>query len=162
MQTALENPDIVSLAAGFVDQHSLPVEIAGSAAADMLDDPYEGRRSLQYGTTIGDPAAASTADRSSRARATAVGPGSYQEAVSRTIVTTGSAQLIYLVCEALLDPGDIVLVESPTYFVFLGPIETRGARAIRVPIDDAWSSLGCTRERPWSGWIAQGSSSGSS
>ena len=61
--------------------------------------------------------------------------GSYQEAISRTVVTTGSAQLIYLVCEALLDPGDIVLVESPTYFVFLGPVETRGARAIRVPID---------------------------
>ncbi len=63
-------------------------------------------------------------------------PGFYQEIVSRTIVTTGSAQLIYLVCEALLDPGDIVLVESPTYFVFLGPIETRGARAIRIPIDE--------------------------
>ena len=62
--------------------------------------------------------------------------GSYKEAISRTIVTTGSAQLIYLVCEALLDPGDIVLVESPTYFVFLGPVETRGARAIRIPIDD--------------------------
>ena len=44
--------------------------------------------------------------------------------------------MIYLVCEALLDPGDIVLVESPTYFVFLGPIETRGARAIRIPIDE--------------------------
>jgi len=43
---------------------------------------------------------------------------------------------VALVCEALLDPGDIVLVESPTYFVFLGPIETLGARAVRVPIDD--------------------------
>ncbi len=62
--------------------------------------------------------------------------GSFEEAISRTVVTNGSAQLIYLVCEALLDPGDIVLVESPTYFVFLGPIQTRGARAIRIPIDD--------------------------
>jgi 2-aminoadipate transaminase len=52
------------------------------------------------------------------------------------VVTTGSAQLIYLLCEALLDPGDIVLVESPTYFVFLGPVESRGARAIRIPIDE--------------------------
>jgi 2-aminoadipate transaminase len=62
--------------------------------------------------------------------------GCYREALPRTIVTNGSAQLIYLVCEALLDPGDIVLVESPTYFVFLGPLETRGARAIRIPIDE--------------------------
>ncbi len=54
MQTALENPGIVSLAAGFVDQRSLPVEIVAQAASDLLGDPMEGRRSLQYGTTIGD------------------------------------------------------------------------------------------------------------
>src|SRR5271157_1236116 len=55
MQTALENPGIVSLAAGFVDQQSLPVEIAGQTASDILRDPCAGRRSLQYGTTCGDP-----------------------------------------------------------------------------------------------------------
>jgi 2-aminoadipate transaminase len=135
MQTALENPEIVSLAAGFVDQQSLPVEIADRAASELLGDPIAGRRSLQYGTTIGDQGL----------RARLVGElereegrpgGFYKEAIPRTIVTTGSAQLIYLICEALLDPGDIVLVESPTYFVFLGPVETRGARAIRVPIDE--------------------------
>jgi 2-aminoadipate transaminase len=135
MQTALENPEIVSLAAGFVDQRSLPVEIATEAASALLDDPTDGRRALQYGTTVGDHAL----------RARLVGElereggcpeGFYKEAIPRTVVTTGSAQLIYLICEALLDPGDIVLVESPTYFVFLGPVETRGARAIRIPIDE--------------------------
>ena len=94
------------------------------AAAEPFDDPIEGRRSLQYGTTTGDL----------RLRARLVeflekSDGRAQAAPTTTpfrepIVTTGSAQLIYLVCEALLDPGDIVLVESPTYFVFLGPIET--------------------------------------
>ena len=135
MQTALENPGIVSLAAGFVDQQSLPVDLVSQAATELLGDPMEGRRSLQYGTTIGDLRLRSRLieylEQSERCS-----PGSFKEAISRTVVTTGSAQLIYLVCEALLDPGDIVLVESPTYFVFLGPIETRGARAIRVPIDD--------------------------
>ena len=135
MQTALENPGIVSLAAGFVDQRSLPVELVAHAAADLFGDHVEGRRALQYGTTIGDLRlrtrlieSLETSDCQPR--------GAYKEAIPRTVVTTGSAQLIYLVCEALLDPGDIVLVESPTYFVFLGPIETRGARAIGIPIDD--------------------------
>jgi len=135
MQTALENPGMVSLAAGFVDQASLPVEIAARATAAVLADPTEGRRSLQYGTTIGDFTLRTRLleylERTDRRPA-----GCYKEALPRTIMTTGSAQLIYLVCEALLDPGDIVLVESPTYFVFLGPVETRGARAIRIPIDD--------------------------
>jgi 2-aminoadipate transaminase len=135
MQTALENPGIVSLAAGFVDQQSLPVELVGGSVADLLSDPGSGRRALQYGTTVGDMRLRSRVleylERSDRQPA-----GRYKEALPRTIVTTGSAQLIYLVCEALLDPGDIVLVESPTYFVFLGPVETRGARAIGIPIDE--------------------------
>jgi 2-aminoadipate transaminase len=135
MQTALENPGIVSLAAGFVDQQSLPVELVARTAAELFDDPMEGRRALQYGTTIGDlrlrTRLVELLERSERRSR-----GSYEEAIPRTVVTTGSAQLIYLSCEALLDPGDIVLVESPTYFVFLGPIETLGARAIRIPIDD--------------------------
>ena len=135
MQTALENPGIVSLAAGFVDQQSLPVDVVAQVASDLLGDPTEGRRSLQYGTTIGDLRLRSRLIEHLE-RSEGRSPGSFKEAISRTVVTTGSAQLIYLVCEALLDPGDIVLVESPTYFVFLGPIETRGARAIRVPIDD--------------------------
>jgi 2-aminoadipate transaminase len=135
MQTALENPEIVSLAAGFVDQQSLPVEIAGQAAAELFGDPIAGRRALQYGTTIGDQRLRSRLVEDLE-REEGRPKGAYQEVVSRTLITTGSAQLIYLVCEALLDPGDIVLVESPTYFVFLGPVETRGARAIRVPIDE--------------------------
>jgi 2-aminoadipate transaminase len=65
-----------------------------------------------------------------------VSTGAFQALLPRTVVTTGSQQLLYLIAEALLDPGDIVLVEAPTYFVFLGVLETRGARAIGVAIDD--------------------------
>ena len=56
-------------------------------------------------------------------------------------MTTGSEQLLYLVAEALLDPGDIVIVEAPTYFVFLGVLQTRGVRAVGVPIDEGGMQL---------------------
>jgi 2-aminoadipate transaminase len=135
MKLALERPEIVSLAAGFVDQRSLPVEATADAAARILGDETTGRASLQYGTTIGDEALRAILVERLEAQH-GVPPGTYREAVSRTILTNGSAQLIYLVGEALLDPGDIVIVESPTYFVFLGPLETRGARAVGVPIDE--------------------------
>src|SRR4051794_12932451 len=134
MQKALETPGLISLAAGFVDQQSLPVEATARAVAGMFEDREEGRRALQYGTTQGDPAL--------RARLIAqlernerVPAGTFGGAIARTLVTEGSQQLLYLIAEALLDPGDIVLVESPTYFVFLGVLETRGAHAIRVPTD---------------------------
>ncbi|WP_237170763.1 PLP-dependent aminotransferase family protein [Paludisphaera borealis] len=134
MKLALEKPELVSLAAGFVDQQSLPVEETTRATEKVLGDARGGRSALQYGNTIGDEALRTLlVERLEQGHDAA--PGTYRDAVARTVVTTGSAQLIYLVGEALLNPGDIVLVESPTYFVFLGPLETRGARAVRVPID---------------------------
>ena len=41
------------------------------------------------------------------------GPGAY--AADRLLVTNGSQQLLYITVEALCDPGDIVIVEDPTY-----------------------------------------------
>jgi len=135
MKLALEKPELVSLAAGFVDQQSLPVEETARAVEQVLNDARGGRSALQYGTTNGDePLRSLLIERLEQGHG--VLAGTYVDAVARTVVTTGSAQLIYLVGEALLNPGDIVLVESPTYFVFLGPLETRGARAVRVPIDE--------------------------
>ena len=142
MKLALEKPELVSLAAGFVDQQSLPVDETARAVEQVLGDPRGGRSALQYGTTIGDESLRSLLiERLEKGHDES--PGTYVDAVGRTVVTTGSAQLIYLVGEALLNPGDIVLVESPTYFVFLGPLETRGARAVRVPIDEHGLRIDC-------------------
>jgi 2-aminoadipate transaminase len=53
------------------------------------------------------------------------------------VITHGSQQLLYLVTEVLLDPGDIVLVEDPTYFVFLGILQSHGieCRGVRLEPD---------------------------
>jgi 2-aminoadipate transaminase len=48
---------------------------------------------------------------------------------ARLLITSGSQQLLYMTTEALCDEGDIVLVEDPTYFVFLGILQSRGLRA---------------------------------
>lgn len=134
MRRALATPGLISMAAGFVDQASLPSSAVLAALTPMLADPVEGRRALQYGPTIGDEGLRHALLRRLE-HEEKVPAGSYQEFLPRTVVTTGSQQLLSLVCEALLDPGDIVLVESPTYFVFLGLLESRGARAIGVATD---------------------------
>ena len=135
MARALAAPDLVSLAAGFVDQASLPVEAAREAAASMLADPVDARRALQYGTTLGDPALRRRLVGLLETDATLEVPA-LADAFERTVVTNGSQQLLYLIAETLIDPGDIVLVESPTYFVFMGLLEAKGARVIGVETDD--------------------------
>jgi 2-aminoadipate transaminase len=141
MAKALAHPELVSLAAGFVDLHSLPVDATRTAALEMLADPENARIALQYNATSGDPRLrAQVAERVLALDAAAVGaarsaraPGSVD--LDRVMLTAGSNQLLYLVAEALLDPGDIVLCDSPTYFVFTGLVRGMGARAIGIDSD---------------------------
>jgi len=146
MARALANPSLISLAAGFVDHGSLPVDATASVMAEIFSHPAEGRRALQYGTTRGD--------KSLRhhlltflERDDGVEPGQYAALFDQVIVTTGSQQLLYLISEALLDPGDIVLVESPTYFVYLGVLETFGARVIGIEVDEGGLRIDSLQQR---------------
>ncbi|MBI1323272.1 aminotransferase class I/II-fold pyridoxal phosphate-dependent enzyme [bacterium] len=141
MRLALARPDLISLAAGFVDQYSLPVHGADEAWRDIMDDAASARSALQYGTTQGDPVLRyALAQRllAELPETAAIDPATIAE---RIIVTTGSQQLLYLLAEALVDPGDIVIAEAPTYFVFLDLLAARGARVIGVPIDEGGMCL---------------------
>jgi 2-aminoadipate transaminase len=135
MARAIAAPDLISLAAGFVDHATLPVGVAGAVLAEMLADEVEGRRGLQYGTTRGDVHLRKRLLRLIES-SEGVGEGAFEPILDRLVVTTGSQQLLYLVAEALLNPGDIVLVESPTYFVFMGVLKARGARIVGVETDE--------------------------
>jgi 2-aminoadipate transaminase len=52
------------------------------------------------------------------------------------LVTTGSQQALDLVATAVLDPGDVVLVERPSYLAALQVFALTGARVVSVPLDD--------------------------
>src|SRR5512147_1795258 len=56
MQTALERPRLISLAAGFTDNATLPVAEARELTRRVLRASRRGQAALQYGSTAGDPA----------------------------------------------------------------------------------------------------------
>ena len=130
MSRALDNPGLISLAAGFVDQQTLPVEIVRDVMSDLLGNDVEARSMLQYGTTSG-----LTALRESIVDQF-VSATDGRETLDRVVITAGSNQLLYLVAESLLDPEDIVLCAAPTYLVFLGTVANLGARTWSVATDD--------------------------
>jgi 2-aminoadipate transaminase len=134
MRTALERPGLISLAAGFTDHDSLPVDEAHALLDELLGSPNTGRPALQYGSTVGDPRLRQlTAQRLAE-----LDPATRANyAPDQLLMTHGSQQLLYMVTEALCDPGDIVLVEDPTYFVFLGIMQSHGlcGRGIRLAAD---------------------------
>lgn len=134
MARTLANPGLVSLAAGFVDQQSLPLEATREAMEVIWSDPIRSRAALQYGTTIGyRPLRQMLLER--LLLADGCSAAQMGATVEQVVVTAGSNQLLFLLGDVLLDPGDIVLCATPSYFVFLGTLKNLGARAVGVATD---------------------------
>jgi 2-aminoadipate transaminase len=134
MKTALSRSGLISLAAGFTDNATLPVEFSRRLLDEVLSSPRTGQPALQYGATAGEGRLRElTASHLQKL------DGGHDRAHSpeRIIVTGGSQQFLYMTLEALCDEGDIVLVEDPTYFVFLSILQSRGlkARGVRLERD---------------------------
>ena len=144
MHAALSRPKLISLAAGFTDSASLPVAEARTALNQVLRSPKTGQPALQYGSTVGDPALRKLTAEYLRKLDKVVATPSSQTgrrgvaatySPERLLITSGSQQLLYMTTEALCDEGDIVLVEDPTYFVYLGILQSRGLRARGVRLE---------------------------
>jgi 2-aminoadipate transaminase len=131
---ALQNPGLISLAAGLVDESSLPMEEVAQAAALVLARPNTARAALQYGTTQGHPPLREKV-LAHVCGADGVGPQDLGLSSDEVVITTGSQQLLYLLGEVLLDPGDLVITEAPSYFVYQGVLASKGVRVLSVPMD---------------------------
>ena len=117
---------VVSFASLFPDPSLFPV----SAFRDALDSVLEreGHRILGYGPPAGHPALRRLIARNLTERGMAVSE-------NEIVITSGSQQGIDLVARALLDPGDAVLVEDPTYTGAVQVFHSYGARLCGVPVD---------------------------
>lgn len=120
--------DVISLAGGLPSPDTFPADEVRAAFAAALDG-HGARRALQYSTTEGNVALREA----HAARLTVRG---VPTAAEQLLVCTGSQQALGLVCDVLLEPGDTVLVEDPTYLAALQRFGMAGAHVVGVPCDD--------------------------
>lgn len=134
MAQAVGNPRLISLAAGLVDYPTLPVDDTRQILDAILADPCRGQIALQYGTTEG---LAELREELLKhlANLDGVTPAQLGSA-DDLLITTGSQQLLFTITDVLVDPGDIVITEWPSYFVYTGALASFGARVRCVEIDD--------------------------
>jgi 2-aminoadipate transaminase len=124
MMALTERPDVISLAGGLPDTSTFPPELYAELMAHVAADSTA--RALQYGPTEGMAATMECIVQVMAAEGTAV-------STEEMIVTTGGQQVIDLVCKTLIDPGDVIVAEAPTY---PGAVPTFGAyQADVVQID---------------------------
>jgi len=134
MAKTLGQPDLISLAAGFVDHELLPVEATRRALEIIWSEAGRARAALQYGTTSGHPPLREAVlDRVLRADGECA--AEFNASVENVVITAGSNQLLFLLGDVLCDPGDIVICPVPSYYVFLGTLANLGVRAAAVETD---------------------------
>jgi 2-aminoadipate transaminase len=115
MMALTEQPDVISLAGGLPDTSTFPPDLFAALFDEIAASSTA--RALQYGPTEGMAAAVDCIVEVMTAEGTIVDR-------DEVIVTTGGQQVIDLVCKALIDPGDVIVAEAPTY---PGAIPTFGA-----------------------------------
>ncbi len=120
-------PEVVSLAGGMPYVQALPVEMMADTARRVL---YErGSQALQYGSGQGDV----TLREQILDVIGEVGVIAHPDDI---VVTTGSQMALDLVTRVFCDPGDVVLVEAPSYVGALGVFRAYECDVIHVAMDD--------------------------
>jgi DNA-binding transcriptional MocR family regulator len=123
-----ERPEVISFAGGLPAPELMPAEMLADALA-AVGSPTRAARSFQYSSTEGVPELRAALAARMRDRGIAAD-------AERVLVTTGSQQALALVASVLLDPGDAVLVENPSYLAALQTFGLAGANAVAVPCDE--------------------------
>ncbi|MGI8780480.1 MAG: PLP-dependent aminotransferase family protein [Solirubrobacteraceae bacterium] len=123
-----ERAGMISFAGGLPAPELFDAAGTRAAFAAALADGVVGR-SLQYSTTEGDPALrAAVAE-----RLTVRGLPTHAD---QLLITSGSQQALTLIATVLLEPGDTVLVEEPSYLAALQAFQLAGATVVPVPCDE--------------------------
>lgn len=119
-------PEVVSLAGGMPFVQALPVEMLTQTAARVLTE--RGPVALQYGSGQGDVTLREQI-------LEVIGEVGVQAHPDDIVVTTGSQMALDLVTRVFCDPGDVVLVESPSYVGALGVFRAYECEVIHVAMD---------------------------
>jgi len=123
----LGKPGIISFAGGFPD--SAMFDVDGIREAVNLALTEEAGGALQYGATEGyNPLREQLA-------AFMASKGAKDVTAEGLIVTTGSQQALDLIGKTLINPGDKVIVEGPTFLATIQCFRLYGAEVIAAPID---------------------------
>ncbi len=122
-----EQPDIISFGGGMPAPDVFPIEEFREACDRVLKD--YGTQALQYGSTEGYRPLRELIVRHTSRYGIEVTP-------DNLLITSGSQQALDLLGKILINPGDRILVESPTYLGALQAWSAYGAEYVTVPMDE--------------------------
>src|ERR1039457_3664370 len=124
-----QNPQVISFAGGLPAPDVFPVERFREACCKGFDNQSKAELSLQYGATEGYETLREMIARHTSRYGVKAKP-------EHVMSTSGSQQALDLIGKLLINAGDRVLVEAPTYLGALQAFNVYGAEYVSVPIDE--------------------------
>ncbi|MFM8204978.1 MAG: PLP-dependent aminotransferase family protein [Actinomycetales bacterium] len=121
-------PEIVSLAGGMPNLSAIPMGVMASLVEKLVIE--HGQEALQYGSGQGHPKLREQICDVMALEGIRANPDDI-------LVTTGSQQALDLISRIFIDPGDVVLVEAPSYVGALGTFAQYEARVVHVEMDQS-------------------------
>jgi 2-aminoadipate transaminase len=119
--------DVISLAIGWPAPRNYPTDELARITAEVFEE--EGGNALSYLPAQG----LFDLREQIAARGRAFG---YAEDADEVVITSGAQQAIALCAQATLEPGDVAVIESPTFIGMMTSLRSTNARVIGVPVDE--------------------------
>lgn len=123
----IQSSDVISLAGGMPDPITFPAKDLKEICTDILNK--NSGRALQYSSTDG-----LLQLREYLLKWLGLDKKGYK--TENIMISSGSQQGLDLVSKALVDPGDVVIVELPSYLAALNAFRSYGAEVIGIPMDE--------------------------
>ncbi|MFZ0088662.1 MAG: PLP-dependent aminotransferase family protein, partial [Solirubrobacteraceae bacterium] len=121
-----ERDDVISLAGGLPDTSTFPADSYAALMGTIASESCA--RALQYGPTEGF-------ERVKRCVAEVMAAEGMEIDTDEVLITTGGQQVIDLVCKTLIDPGDVVVAEAPTYPGAIPTFSAYQADLVQIAMD---------------------------
>jgi len=119
-------PEVISLAGGLPDTSSFPPETFAAVTNRIAAESCA--RALQYGPTEG-------LEETKACIAEVMAAEGMRADPEDVVITTGGQQVIDLVCKTLIDPGDVIIAEAPTYPGAVPTFSSYQAEVVQIDMD---------------------------
>lgn len=125
--SVVSRPEVVSLAGGMPNIHDLPLAELAEGAKELVLN--HGEQAMQYGSGQGWAPLRESITEVMAAEGINANP-------DNVVITTGSQQALDLVTQLFIEPGDVILAESPSYVGALGVFNAYQADVRHVGLDE--------------------------
>ncbi len=127
---AMTDPSIISFGGGAPAKEALPVDILRQITDEVVVKDKRGIEALQYGPIGG------TEDMKDIIVNELLAPKGVKCSKENVMVVAGGLEGINLFCQVFIDPGDVILVESPTFVHSVEIFDMFEAKCVAVDMDD--------------------------